>query len=244
MRAFTLFAVVAAMIQDGTLKQDLALVALGEPKACPGVMCGFLAAFQEDLGKISKALEVQVTLLQESGSVHKGLRAHQPALPDTLPDPKDPKLAVMVGMLGSMYDTMKERIGKANKAEKKAKADFDVKIADLEGKKKLAESKGQKIDDTYDRIEKYWKKQRALSHKQYHNLLKLTHSGMSRFEKLLHMGKDAQAGKPLDKKEMQEVKVGMPTVVLLQTNYAMQTEIPSLIQWIHQTEHALKALMA
>merc|ERR1719401_270925 len=104
----------------------------------------------------------------------------------------------MVGMLGDMYGKMKERIAKANAAEKSQKAEFDTRIKDLDAKKKALADKGIKIDDTYDRIEAYWKKQRANSHRQYHNLLKLTHAGMSKFDKLLHLGEDAQAGKPLD----------------------------------------------
>ena len=41
----------------------------------------------------------------------------------------------------------------------------------------------------------------------------------------LHLGEDAQAGKPLDVEKLQEVKVGVPNVVLLQ-------EIPELVKWV------------
>merc|ERR1719454_2863696 len=131
------------------------------------MMCQFLAAFQEDLGKISKALEKQVMFLQETSTVGK-LRGHKQPKPDKA------MMAGMVGMLGDMYGKMKERIAKANAAEKQQKAEFDERIKDLDAKKAALAKKGLKVDDTYDRIEKYWKKQRANAHRQYHNLLKLT----------------------------------------------------------------------
>ena len=193
-------------------------------------MCQFLSAFREDLGKISTALEQQVTLLQESGVQSRGLLRKKKG------DPKDPVLNGMVSMMKDMYGKMKERIVKANEAEKKGKVDFEAKIKELEDKKAAMKAKGMKIDDTYDRIEAYWKKQRANSHRQYHNLLKLTHAGMSKFDKLLHLGEDAQAGKPLDVEKLKEVKVGVPNVVLLQ-------EIPQLMKWVRSARAELAQTM-
>lgn len=193
---------------------------------CEGVMCQFLSAFREDLGKISSALEQQVTLLQ--GASHSS-RVSLLRTSKKKGDPKDPMLASMVGMMGDMYDKMKERIGKANAAEKKAKVDFEGRIADLEAKKKAMQAKGMKIDDTYDRIENYWKKQRNNSHRQYHNLLKITHAGMSKFETMLHLGKDAQEGKPLDKQAFKDVTVGVPNVVFVQ----------EVVQWARQSRSAI-----
>jgi hypothetical protein len=204
------------------VRTDNVLAAEAAPnKPCAGVMCQFLAAFQEDLGKISKALEKQVMFIQETSTVSTSLRK----------DPKKSKadevmMAGMVGMLGDMYGKMKERIAKANAAEKSQKAEFDTRIKDLDAKKKALADKGIKTDDTYDRIEAYWKKQRANAHRQYHNLLKLTHAGMSKFEGLMKMGKDAEAGKPLDKKALQEIKSGVPNVVF--------TELQSVTTWVRQ----------
>merc|ERR1719353_873598 len=98
--------------------------------------------------------------------------------------------------------------------------DFEAKIKELEDKKAALAKKGLKVDDTYDRIEAYWKKQRANAHRQYHNLLKLTHAGMAKFDGLMKMGKDAEAGKPLNKKALQEIKAGVPNVVFTQLQEA------------------------
>lgn len=192
---------------------------------CEGVMCQFLEAFREDLGKISTSLEQQVTLLQESS--HSLLRKKDPK--------KDPMLTGMVSMMKDMYGKMKERIVKANEAEKQGKVDFEKRIADLEAKKKGMLSQGMKIDNTYDRIEDYWKKQRANSHRQYHNLLKLTHAGMSKFDKLMNLGKDAEAGKPLDTKALGEVRVGVPNVVLV--------ELRSITSWAQSARSELAHVM-
>jgi hypothetical protein len=201
------------------LRTNNVLAADAAPKtACAGVMCQFLSAFQEDLGKISKALEKSVMFIQETSTVGK-LRKKNPK-----PDPA--MMAGMVGMLGDMYGKMKDRIAHANAAEKKEKASFDDRIKDLEAKKKALAAKGIKTDDTYDRIEAYWKKQRANAHRQYHNLLKLTHAGMSKFEGLMKLGKDAEAGKPLDAKKLQEVKAGVPNVVF--------TQLQSVTSWVRE----------
>jgi hypothetical protein len=203
----------------GAVRTDNVLAAEAAPThPCAGVMCQFLAAFQEDLGKISKALERQVMFVQETSTVGK-LRG---------PSPKADKvmMAGMVGMLSDMYGKMKERIAHANSAEKEQKTEFDERIKDLDAKKKALADKGMKTDDTYDRIEAYWKKQRANAHRQYHNLLKLTHAGMSKFEGLMKMGKDAESGKPLNKKALQEIKAGVPNVVF--------TELQSVTTWVRQ----------
>jgi hypothetical protein len=209
------------------VRTDNVLAAEAAPKnPCAGVMCQFLSAFQEDLGKISKALEKQVMFIQETSVVTTGKLRKNPVLPKGKVD--QAMMAGMVGMLGDMYGKMKERIAKANAAEKSQKAEFDERIKDLDAKKKALADKGIKTDDTYDRIEAYWKKQRANAHRQYHNLLKLTHAGMAKFDGLMKMGKDAEAGKPLDAKKLQEVKAGVPNVVF--------TELQSVTTWVRHAQ--------
>jgi len=225
MNFFILFTLSAAV----ELRTDNVLAEAAPKEPCRGIMCQFLAAFQEDLGKISHELQTQVMLLQQSSISHTGgLRKKG------TPDPKDPVLKGMVGMLGDMYGKMKERIGKANAAEKKQKVDFDNKIAELEAKKAAMKKKGLS-DDTYDRIEAYWKKQRNNAHRQYHNLLKLTHAGMSKFEKLMNLGKDAEAGKPLDKEKLKEVAVGVPNVVFI--------ELRDVTKWVHEARAEVDTLL-
>merc|ERR1719271_1807748 len=102
----------------------------------------------------------------------------------------------MLGLVEGMYGNWKEKIGDANKAEKKQKAEFEKTIADLDSKMKTSAC-GQ---DTYRMIEKYWKKQRAISHKQYHNVLKIAHAGMEKFKGVIAAMKGAMAGKKLDAK--------------------------------------------
>jgi hypothetical protein len=218
---FLILCAASAVRTDNVLAQEAA-----PNKPCAGVMCQFLAAFQEDLGKISKALEKSVMFIQETSVVETGkgnLRKKDPKKAE-----KDAMMAGMVGMLGDMYTKMKERISKANAAEKSQKAEFDERMKDLDAKKAALAKKGLKVDDTYDRIEAYWKKQRANAHRQYHNLLKLTHAGMAKFDGLMKMGKDAEAGTPLDKKKLQEVKAGVPNVVF--------SELKSVTTWVRHAQ--------
>merc|ERR1719199_1339123 len=88
------------------LRTDNVLAADAAPKtACAGVMCQFLSAFQEDLGKISKALEKSVMFIQETSVVETGkgnLRKKDPKKAE-----KDAMMAGMAGMLGDMYTKMK-----------------------------------------------------------------------------------------------------------------------------------------
>ena len=67
--------------------------------------------------------------------------------------------------------------------------------------KKTAEVKSLKFNDTtdiagtYDRIERYWKRQRAISHRQYHTALKIMHAGMQKFKAVSAAMENAIAGK-------------------------------------------------
>merc|ERR1712216_183795 len=69
---------------------------------------------------------------------------------------------------------------------------------------------------TYDRIEKYWKRQRAISHRQYHTALKIMHSGMQKFKAVSTAMDHAIKGKKPTAKDLQTVGMAMPDVVLLQ----------------------------
>merc|ERR1719162_1851725 len=121
----------------------------------------------------------------------------------------------MLGLLTGMYDSWKEKIGEANKKERAQKKVFDTTIGDLE--KKKAMYKGNKdATDTYDRIEKYWKRQRSIAHRQYHTALKIMHSGMQKFKAVSTAMGNAVAGKKPTAKDLQTVGMAMPDVVLLQ----------------------------
>jgi len=134
------------------------------------------------------------------------------------------QMAPMLGLLGGMYDSWKEKIGEANKHEQDQKAVFEKTISDLEAKKTKADgSKGAL--DTYDRIEAYWKRQRSISHRQYHTALKIMHSGMQKFKSVSSAMKDAIDGKKPSAKDLQAVGMAMPDVVFL------QTEVRELAVW-------------
>merc|ERR1740133_405307 len=123
--------------------------------------------------------------------------------------------APMLGLLDGMYENWKEKIGEANKKEHEQKVSFDKTIADLEVKK--AKSKDSKDGaETYDRIEKYWKRQRSISHRQYHTALKIMHSGMQKFKGVAAVMSHAVAGKKPTAQDLQTVGLAMPDVVFLQ----------------------------
>jgi len=131
---------------------------------------------------------------------------------------KPGQMAPMLGLLTGMYDSWKEKIGEANTHEQEQKKAYDTTIKDLEGKK--AQFKGSKdAQDTYDRIEKYWKRQRSISHRQYHTALKIMHSGMQKFKAVSGAMSDAIAGKKPTAKDLQTVGLAMPEVVFLQIQH-------------------------
>merc|ERR1719163_1746237 len=123
-----------------------------------------------------------------------------------------------------MYDNWKEKIGEANKHEHEQKVVFDKTIKDLEAKKAAMKDSKDAVD-TYDRIEKYWKRQRAISHRQYHTALKIMHSGMQKFKAVSSAMEHAIAGKKPTANDLQAVGMAMPDVVLL------QQEVHHLMVW-------------
>lgn len=131
----------------------------------------------------------------------------------------------MAELMHGMYDTWKDKISEANKREQEQKTDLEKTMGDLEKKKKatlaLATDKESRKDatETYDRMERYWKKQRAISHRQYHTALKILHSGMQKFKGVMGALSDAGAGKKPSAKDLQAIGV-LPEVALLQTKLA------------------------
>jgi len=128
---------------------------------------------------------------------------------------KTTQLAPMLGLVSGMYDAWKDKIGDANKHEQEGKKEFNAEIKELETKK--AKFKGNaNATKTYDNIEKYWQRQRSISHRQYHTALKLMHSGMEKFKTVMGAMKDAAAGKKASNAEMQAMQQLAPEVVFLQ----------------------------
>jgi len=128
---------------------------------------------------------------------------------------KPGQMTPMLGLLTGMYDSWKEKIGDANKREHEQKTAFDKTIKDLEAKK-AANKDSKDAQDTYDRIEKYWKRQRSIAHRQYHTALKIMHSGMQKFKAVSGVMEHAIAGKKPTAQDLHTIGMGMPDVVLLQ----------------------------
>jgi len=141
------------------------------------------------------------TAVKEMNNLKGGLQATGPA---------------MLGLLTGMYDSWKEKIGEANKREHEQKAEFDKTIKGLEAKKAMYKSNDTDAIATYDRIEKYWKRQRSISHRQYHTALKIMHGGMQKFKAVSGAMEHAIAGKKPNAKDLQTVGLAMPDVMLLQ----------------------------
>jgi hypothetical protein len=134
------------------------------------------------------------------------------------------QMPAMLGLLKGMYASWKEKIGTANRREKDEKKDFDEEIKNLEAKKKRFKD-DVNATKTYDGIEKYWKRQRDIAHRQYHTVLKLAHGGMEKFKTVMHAMQSAVDGKKPDAKTLAKVQsMEMPEVVLLQ-------QVESLSRW-------------
>lgn len=124
-------------------------------------------------------------------------------------------MPAMAGLLEGMYDTWKEKIGTANKREKEQKKAFDATMKEIELKKAKAKANGADTK-TYDNIEKYWKRQREIAHRQYHTALKIMHSGMEKFKGVKAAMDNAIAGKKPTQGDLRAVGMAAPDVVLLQ----------------------------
>jgi len=134
------------------------------------------------------------------------------------------QMPAMLGLLKGMYANWKDKIGTANKREKDEKKDYDEEIKNLEAKKKKFKD-DVNATKTYDGIEKYWKRQRSIAHRQYHTVLKLAHGGMEKFKTVMKAMQAAVDGKKPDAKTLAKVQsMEMPEVVLLQ-------QVESLSRW-------------
>merc|ERR1719324_1451797 len=134
------------------------------------------------------------------------------------------QMPAMLGLLKGMYANWKEKIGTANKREKDEKKDYDEEIRNLEAKKKKFKDDAN-ATKTYDGIEKYWRRQREIAHRQYHTVLKIAHGGMEKFKTVMKAMQSAVDGKKPDAATMKKVQaMEMPEVVLLQ-------EVESLQKW-------------
>merc|ERR1719311_673985 len=120
------------------------------------------------------------------------------------------QMPAMLGLLKGMYSSWKDKIGTANKREK-------------EEKKKLKYKGDANATKTYDNIEKYWKRQRDIAHRQYHTVLKLAHAGMEKFKTVMGAMQAAVDGKKPNAETMKKVEsMEMPDVVFLQTLDSLQ----------------------
>lgn len=134
------------------------------------------------------------------------------------------QMPAMLGLLKGMYSSWKDKIGTANKREKDEKKEFEAEVKSLELKKKKFKN-DVNATKTYDNIEKYWKRQREISHRQYHTVLKLAHSGMEKFKSVMGAMEGAIKGKKPSQETMKKIQsMEMPEVVLLQ-------KLTKLSQW-------------
>eukprot|EP00746_Dinoflagellata_sp_MGD_P002193 gnl/MRDRNA2_/MRDRNA2_104238_c0_seq1.p1 gnl/MRDRNA2_/MRDRNA2_104238_c0~~gnl/MRDRNA2_/MRDRNA2_104238_c0_seq1.p1 ORF type:complete len:276 (-),score=61.46 gnl/MRDRNA2_/MRDRNA2_104238_c0_seq1:74-901(-) len=157
---------------------------------------------------------------------------------DSLNQMGSAQLPAMLGLLTEMYSGWKEKIGVANKREKEEKTEFDTTIRDLELKKKRSKTGDAKFDanstKTYDKIEKYWRLQRKIAHRQYHTVLKLAHAGMAKFKTVMNAMHGAIDSKKPDRATLKKIQsMEEPEVVLLQM-------VESLTHWAHHTISLLR----
>jgi len=144
------------------------------------------------------------------------------------------QMPAMLGLVRGMYDSWKEKIGVANKAEKAAKKTFEKTIADLEQTKKKAGANVECLK-TYNNIENYWKRQRSISHRQYHTALKIMHAGMDKFKMVGNAMESAVEGKKLSAPEIKAILP--PDVVFLQFSSWASTASSELQQSLYANKH-------
>jgi len=143
-------------------------------------------------------------------------------------------LAPMLGMLKSMYDDEKKRIGELNKKEAESKERFAKQQADFNAKTKSIKDRhdAHKLNDEFfknetidaNRAFKYWEGVRSRNHRQFHNALKITHGMMQRMKEMITKYEAAMTVKTEDKKTA-AVPVEAPEVVLVQQREAVATFI-------------------
>jgi hypothetical protein len=121
------------------------------------------------------------------------------------------QMPMLLGFMKDMYDRFKHNIARANKLEEKSKATYKKNLAE---KAKWSESFLK--DKAMMNLAKHWDKARELSHRHYHNMLKLSHAGMARLKVAIDMMEQAIAGKKLSKEQMSTLKEMAPEVVFLQ----------------------------
>jgi len=206
----------------------------------------FLASLAGDLSRLSNVFGSSPSaksLLQVSnGEIPQSTKAHiaekQVNVSDALKfmsQASPAQMPMMAGLLKDMYSTWKDKIGEANKHEQEQKAAFKKTMADLDAKK--SEMKGNaNATATYDRIQKYWQRQRNISHRQYHTALKIMHSGMAKFKAVEEAMQDAIAGKKPSAKDMQVIGMGAPEVVLL------QEKVDEIRTWVGEAAWTVKKL--
>merc|ERR1719436_1739318 len=122
-------------------------------------------------------------------------------------------MPAMIVLINGLYASYKEKIAACNRREKDQKREYDATIREMEMKKQLHDASAA---ETYNNIEKYWTRQRAISHRQYHTALKIMHAGMQKFKSVAAAMADAVAGKKPSAKDLRTIGLVVPEVVFLQ----------------------------
>eukprot|EP00746_Dinoflagellata_sp_MGD_P163508 gnl/MRDRNA2_/MRDRNA2_91584_c0_seq1.p1 gnl/MRDRNA2_/MRDRNA2_91584_c0~~gnl/MRDRNA2_/MRDRNA2_91584_c0_seq1.p1 ORF type:complete len:229 (+),score=58.32 gnl/MRDRNA2_/MRDRNA2_91584_c0_seq1:146-832(+) len=189
-----------------------------------------------DIARIRASLKPWQSLLAEDGTgqsfLQRGSDPGVDAAASSLPGIED--------LMVSMEKDWKAKIVAANRAEKEEKAWYTETIHGLDPKREAWDPQNGK--NTYQMIEGYWTKHRALEHRQYHNLLKIAHAGIDRFRSVIHAVEAAKAGKSPDKDsaKLLNLDVPAPTVVLV----TIGSKLHSLDTWAKEAAQQLEALRA
>lgn len=173
-----------------------------------------------DLGKLSRSIGRARSFIQLAGDPAPTIHAKktkfdiQGAVKQM--DGMGPaQMPGMLVLLKGMYQSWKDKIGTANQREKSQKEEYKGQIDDLELKKRKYKGDAN-ATQTYDKIEKYWKRQRDIAHRQYHTVLKIAHGGMMKFKSVMGAMEGAIDGKKPTSEQLKVVQQE-PEVVLLQT---------------------------
>lgn len=168
------------------------------------------AKTEKALKKAKSSTSVTIAVAPEASPADKEAKAMEDVIKNVKATPVE-QMPMLLALMKDMYNRFKKNIARANELEQKSK---DTYKKNLEEKAKWPKSYLQ--DKAMMNLANHWDKARELSHRHYHNMLKLSHAGMARLKTTMDMMEKAIAGKKLNEAEMQKLKEMAPEVVFVQ----------------------------
>lgn len=157
-------------------------------------------------------------------------------------------------MLKGLYQQGREKIAELNKQEKESKERFakkekrhKEKLANIENEaKRFKWSEGFHANETNgeNTMFKHYLRARSIQHSQYHNMLKLTHSIMTKEKRMIDMYENTLKGgaaREKVEKQMHSAQQEVPEIVFFQAAESLREfclqSLPRVRAWRAELEH-------